>query len=77
MHRAELLLKDTALGPKTIASILRKIMIHDVDEVIGKEFHAVSTNANGTAVKDMEGFGKLTEKIALNTILVGQIPAFI
>jgi hypothetical protein len=75
MHRAELLSEDTALGPKTIASILRKIMIHDLDEVIGKEFHAVSTNANGTAVQDMEGFGKLTEKIALNTILVALLNA--
>jgi hypothetical protein len=75
MHRAELLSEDTALGPKTIASILRKIMIHDLDEVIGKEFHAVATNANGTAVKDMEGFGKLTEKIALNTILVALLNA--
>ena len=75
MHRAELLSEDTALGPKTIARILRQIMIHDLDEVIGREFHAVSTNANGTAVKDMEGFGKLTEKIALNTILVALLNA--
>jgi hypothetical protein len=75
MHRAKLLSEETALGPKTIASILRKIMIHDLDEVIGREFHAVSTNANGTAVKNMEGFGKLTEKIALNTILVALLNA--
>ena len=75
MHRAQLLSEETALGPKTIASILRKIMIHDLDEVIGREFHAVSTNANGTAVKNMEGFGKLTEKIALNTILVALLNA--
>lgn len=71
MHRADKLLsEETALDPKTIAGILRKIMIHDLDEVIGREFHAVSTNANGTAVKDMESFGKLTDRIALNTILV-------
>jgi hypothetical protein len=76
MHRADKLLsEDTALDPKTIASILRKIMIHDFDEVIGREFHAVTTDANGTAVKDMEGFSKLTEKIALNTILVALLNA--
>ena len=50
-------------------------MIHDLDEIIGKEFHAVATHANGTAVKDMEGFGKLTEKIALSTILVALLNA--
>jgi hypothetical protein len=75
MHRAKQLLERTDLESKTIASILRKIMIHDIDEVIGREFHAVSTNANGTAAKDMEGFGKLTEKIALNTILVALLNA--
>ncbi|MEB3315854.1 MAG: hypothetical protein VKK32_06550 [Candidatus Melainabacteria bacterium] len=75
MHRAQLLLQEQALDPKTITSILRKIMIHDLDEVIGREFHAVSTHANGTAVKNMEGFGKLTEKIALNTILVALLNA--
>jgi hypothetical protein len=65
MHRAhKLLSKQNTLSPKTITSVLRKIMIHDLDEVIGKEFHAVATHANGSAVKDMEGFGKLTEKIA-------------
>jgi hypothetical protein len=76
MHRAHTLLsQETALDRKTIASILRKIMIHDLDEVIGREFHAVATNANGTAVKNMEGFGKLTERIALNTILVALLNA--
>jgi hypothetical protein len=75
MHRAKQLLAKTTLESKTIASILRKIMTHDLDEVIGREFHAVSTNANGTAVRDMEGFGKLTEKIALNTILVALLNA--
>ena len=75
MHRAKQLLERTTLESKTIASILRKIMTHDLDEVIGREFHAVSTNANGTAVKNMEGFGKLTEKIALNTILVALLNA--
>ena len=75
MHRAKLLLHEKALDPKTITSILRKIMIHDLDEVIGREFHAVATHANGTAVKDMESFGKLTEKIALNTILVALLNA--
>ncbi|MFM7457634.1 MAG: hypothetical protein ACKO3R_03105 [bacterium] len=74
MHRANELLSET-LDPKTIASILRKIMIHDLDEIIGREFHSVSTHANGTAVKDMEGFGKLTERIALNTILVALLNA--
>jgi hypothetical protein len=75
MHRAKQLLAKTTLESKTIASILRKIMTHDLDEVIGREFHAVTTNANGTAVRDMEGFGKLTEKIALNTILVALLNA--
>jgi hypothetical protein len=75
MHRAKQLLERTDLESKTIASILRKIMIHDIDEVIGREFHAVSTNANGTAAKDMEGFSKLTAKIALNTILVALLNA--
>jgi hypothetical protein len=76
MHRAnKLLSKQNTLSPKTITSVLRKIMIHDLDEIIGKEFHAVATHANGTAVKDMEGFGKLTERIALNTILVALLNA--
>jgi hypothetical protein len=76
MHRAnKLLSEETALDPKTIATTLRKIMIHDLDEVIGREFHAVSTQANGTAVKDMKTFGELTEKIALNTILVALLNA--
>jgi hypothetical protein len=74
MHRANELLSET-LDPKTIATILRKIMIHDLDEVIGREFHAVSTQANGSAVKDMKTFGELTEKIALNTILVALLNA--
>jgi hypothetical protein len=76
MHRAnKLLSKENTLSPKTITSVLRKIMIHDLDEIIGKEFHAVATHANGTAVKDLEGFGKLTEKIALNTILIALLNA--
>lgn len=74
MHRANELLSET-LDPKTIASILRKIMIHDLDEVIGREFHAVTTDANGTAVRNMESFSKLTEKIALNTILIALLNA--
>jgi hypothetical protein len=76
MHRAnKLLSKQNTLSPKTITSVLRKIMIHDLDEIIGKEFHAVATHANGTAVKDLKGFGKLTERIALNTILVALLNA--
>jgi hypothetical protein len=75
MHRAAEFANKTTLDPKTITSILRKIMIHDLDEIIGKEFHAVATHANGTAVKDLKGFGKLTERIALNTILVALLNA--
>jgi len=62
-------------GSLDAKNIKLKIALHDLDELIGREFTAVSTESKGSAAKNHNMLKELSQGIAVSAILVAFLEA--